>query len=444
VQYGGGVMERSESLGSDDSQLQQPRVFFGWWVVFAATGATFLHGSVYLYGLGALFTPIREDTGWSRGEISIAISLATLAGGLAGPFAGSLIDRYGPRVMQLYATASLGLGFILLSAADSLFEFYAVFLVFMGVAYAIGGIGLAPIATVANWFVRKRRTALGIAATGWGPGGIVWPLVIVAIVPLWGWQWSAVAAGALIWVLGTPLALLLRHRPERYGLLPDGDTPEGSMTVPSGHTSAPSAATAEPDFRLGEALRTPAFWLLTLTLSLGFMVTPAIGLHQIPFLIESGYEPVAAAAVLGGMTMLSIPGRLVFGWLGDRYDMRLLVIVSLLLQTAGLLVLVVATQLWHLLAYAVIFGTGFGGLRPLSAALPASYFGRTAYASIRGAASSVQVGLTMAAPVLTGVIADATGSYATAFAVLAAINTIGALTAFAMRPPSPRSTAPTG
>ncbi|MDP7619444.1 MAG: MFS transporter, partial [Dehalococcoidia bacterium] len=288
---------------------------------------------------------------------------------------------------------------------------------------------------VANWFVRRRSTALGIAATGWGPGGIVWPLIIVTTVNLWGWRWSAVVAGVLIWVVGMPLALLLRHQPERYGLLPDGDIRDGSPAAPS----APAQTTSEPEFGLREALRTPAFWLLTVTLSLGFMVTPAIGLHQIPFLIESGHEPATAAAVLGTMTLLSIPGRLVFGWLGDRYDMRLLVIMSLLLQTVGLLVLVQATAMWHFILYSVIFGTGFGGLRPLSAALPASYFGRTAYASIRGTANSVQYGLTMSAPVLTGVIADATGSYATAFGVLAALNSVGMITALALRPPKTRS-----
>ncbi len=416
-------------------------MFFGWWIVFSATGATFLHGSIFLYGLGALFTPIRDDTGWTRGEISIAISLATLVGGLAGPFAGRLIDRNGPRAPQLYATVSLGLGFVLLSVTNSLVGLYAIFVLFMGAAYAIGGIGLAPIAAVANWFVRKRSTALGIAATGWGPGGIVWPLLIVAAVTLWGWQWTAFAAGVLIWVLGTPLALLLRHRPERYGLLPDGDTPESTSAAREGNTPV---TPTEPDFGLHAALRTQAFWFLTLTLSLGFMVTPAIGLHQIPFLIESGHEPAAAAAVLGAMTMLSIPGRLVFGWLGDRFDLRLLVIVSLLLQTVGLAVLVVATQLWHLAFYAAIFGTGFGGLRPLSGALPASYFGRTAYASIRGMVGSVQVGLTMAAPVMTGVIADTTGSYSMAFAALIVLNTLGVLTAIAMRRPSARSHALNG
>ncbi len=435
-------MERSELRNPHDSP-RGPKVFFGWWIVFTATATTFLHGSAYLYGLGALFTPIRDETGWSRGEISLAISLATLAGGLAGPFTGRLIDRHGPRVMQLYATASLGLGFVLLSLADSLLGFYAVFVVFMGVAYAVGGIGLAPIAAVANWFIRRRSTALGMAATGWGPGGIVWPLLIVSMVDVWGWRWSAVAMGVSIWVVGTPLALLLRHPPERYGLLPDGDSPEISSAAPPGPSSSPVATTREPAFGLREALRAPAFWLLTLTLSLGFMVTPAIGLHQIPFLIESGHEPAVAAAVLGGMTFLSIPARLVFGWLGDRYDMRLLLVVALLLQTSGLIVLVLATEMWHFFVYSAIFGTGFGGLRPLSAALPASYFGRTAYASIRGAASSVQVGLTMAAPVLTGVIADATNSYATAFGVLAALNTFGVLTALVLRPPGVRLIAPT-
>ena len=406
------------------------RPFYGWWIVLAATVASFLQGSLFLYGLGALFTPIRDDLGWTRTELSLAVSLATLAGGVAGPFMGHLIDRFGPRLLQLIATFSLGLGFILLSQAHSLLIFYAVFLLFMGIGYSVSGIGLAPTAAVANWFVRRRSTAMGIAVTGWGPGGLVWPLLLVTLASVYDWRVAVVVAGMLVWALGLPLAFVLRHRPERYGLLPDGDVP-----VSSAAAAQQQHAADEPDFRLGQALRAPAFWLLSLTMTLGFMVTPAVGLHQIPFLIERGYDPTAAAAVLGGMTLLSIPGRLIFGWLGDRFDKRLLLVVALSLQTVGLVILVGAQETWQLFGYAAVFGTGLGGLRPLSGALPADYFGRRAYGAIRGAMSSIQVTGIMIAPVLTGWIADSVGAYSMAFLVMAALNTVGIATALLLRPP---------
>ena len=109
--------------------------------------------------------------------------------------------------------------------------------------------------------------------------------------------------------------------------------------------------------------------------------------------------------------------------------------MALSLQTVGLTILVGAQETWQLFGYAAIFGTGFGALRPLSGALPADYFGRRAYGAIRGAMSSIQVGGSMIAPVLTGWIADSMGTYSTAFLVMAALNTVGIVTALLLRPP---------
>jgi sugar phosphate permease len=424
---------------SSSSQAGAPvrvrRPFYGWWIVAAATMATFLQGAIFLYGLGALFNPIIADLGWTRTQLSFAVSLATLSGGVAGPLMGHLIDRFGPRALQIYATLSLGLGFVLLSWAQSLLAFYAIFILFMGVGYTVGGVGLAPIAAVANWFIRRRSTAMGIAAIGWGPGGLVWPLVLVTVAEAYGWRMAAIAGGVIILAVGLPAAMLLRHRPERYGLLPDGAAPAMGQARSASGGPARADTRPEADFGVGQALRTPTFWLLSVTMTLGFMVTPAVGLHQIPFLIEKGLDPAAAAAVLGLMTLMSIPGRLVFGVLGDRYDKRLLLAAALLLQSLGLLVLTGAEQLWQLVLYTAVFGTGFGGLRPLSTALPADYFGRRAYGSIRGAASSIQVAGTMIAPVLAGWITDSVGTYVTAFLVLAGLNAAGLVTTALLRPP---------
>ncbi|MBI4236757.1 MAG: MFS transporter [Chloroflexi bacterium] len=408
--------------------LWRPRVYYGWWVVLAATLSTFVHGSIFLYGFSVFVRPLTQEFAWTRTQVSLAVTLATLAGALAGPLAGHLVDRRGPRAMELYATVSLGIGFILMGWMDSLWAFYGIFAVFVGIGYSVGGVGLAPTAAVANWFIRRRSLGMGIAAVGWGPGGLVWPVLLATVIGAQGWRAAAVLAGVAILVLGVPISLLLRHRPERYGYMPDGG--------PALPAATRGPAVAEVNLSLQQALATSTFWLLAVLLSLAFMVTPAIGLHQVPFLVEAGFAPATAGAILGTMTMASIPARVLFGWLGDRYDKRALLILALLLQAGGLLILATAHALWQLLLYTVVFGTGFGALRPLSGALRADYFGRRSFGAIQGVGASVQTAGTMAAPLLTGWLADSLGSYRPAFLALAALNVVGVLVALLLRSPA--------
>lgn len=421
-------------MTSESLSLRRPRVFYGWWIVLGATLSTFVHGAVFLYGFSAFGTPLRQEFGWSRTELSLAVSLASLAGGIAGPFMGVLVDRRGPRTMELYATISLGLGFVLMGWVNSLFAFYAIFVVFMGIGYSVGGVGLAPQAAVANWFVRRRSLGMGISATGWGPGGLLWPILIVVLVDNFGWRTAAVITGLTVLALGVPISLLLRHRPENYGVYPDG-----AAAPPTAPLRGARSARIEVDLNLRQALATRTFWLLAVLLSLAFMVTPAIGLHQIPFLVEAGISPAQAAGILGLMTMASIPARVVFGWLGDRYDKRLLMVIALLLQGTGLVVLATSQSLVQLIIYTIVFGTGFGALRPLSGALRADYFGRRYYGSIQGAGTAIQVAGTMIAPVMTGWLADSLNSYKPAFLGLAALNLLAILcVGLLRRPASPR------
>lgn len=198
------------------------RIFYGWLIVAGGFVIQLLNGSLLFHAFTAYILPLQAEFGWSRAALSGAFSMARAEGGILGPLQGWLIDRYGPRQIMRIGNALFGLGFILFSRMHSLPTFYASFAC-IALGSSLGG--LMPIATtVTNWFARRRATALGIAMTGTGTGGLFIPLV-VACLSAFGWRNTAFVSGLVILAVGVPVAQVMRHRPEDYGYLPDGDDP---------------------------------------------------------------------------------------------------------------------------------------------------------------------------------------------------------------------------
>ncbi len=252
-------------------EKRKPKLFYGWWIVLGATIADALSGGFYLYGFSAFFMPLINDFGWSRAATSGAFSLSRIEGGLLGPLGGFLVDKFGPRKMMLIGMTMIGAGFILLSRIDSLVAFYLVFTLCIAVGVTLG-IHQAVIVAVTNWFIKKRGMALGFASTGMGIGGALVPVLAWLIVQ-YGWRDTAVITGLTFWFVGIPIALMMRHRPEQYGYLPDGETPEEHVTegnpestkaerLLSTNSEKRRASNRDISFTVHQALRTKAFWLV--------------------------------------------------------------------------------------------------------------------------------------------------------------------------------------
>ncbi|MDY6917968.1 MAG: MFS transporter, partial [Chloroflexota bacterium] len=321
--------------------MRKKRLFYGWWIVAACATLNFYIGGVFFYGFGAFFDPIRTTFGWSYTAVSIANSLQRLEGGVAAPIVGFLFDRIGPKKLMLIGLAIGGLGFLFLSQINSLWTYYFAF-VLISIGFSTGGNAVA-MATTANWFIRRRGRALAILTTGFGASGLLVP-VVVLLIDSFGWRPVLLGVGIGIWLIGLPVALVMKHRPEHHGLLPDGDTPydsaPASLTAsvsvpPAGATTRPS----EIDFTVREALRTRAFWFIALTYSIQVLATSAVFVHVIPHLTLAGISRSLSGLAVTGMTLTSLLGRLVLGWLGDFRDKRYLLVFTLSLQCVGVLVL---------------------------------------------------------------------------------------------------------
>ena len=257
---------------------------------------------VWFYGFSVIFKAILGEFGWARAVTAGAFSLARLEGGLEGPFVGWLIDRVGPRKMAFLGATIAGLGYVLLARMNSLVALYVLF----GGVIAFGynaGFSHAGTAAVANWFIKKRGRALGLYTLGAGVGG-------ATIVPLIGWlisqyDWRTVVAliGIGMWVIIIPLSSVLRHKPEQYGQLPDGEAPLQEQTLPKESPPLQSSSVEteikvrpeEIDFTWREALRTGTFWILLLGGSARSIGMSSIILHEVAYLTDigiSGWQPL--------------------------------------------------------------------------------------------------------------------------------------------------------
>ena len=390
--------------------------YYGW-VLMAVLGVTTIisYGTTqYLFGV--LVVPISTTLHWNRASISGAYSVGLLVAGVLGVPIGHLVDRWGARLLMAGGSAVAGLALIGLSQMHTLWQLYLLWSGALGLAMALT---LYPVTftVVANWFVRKRGTALALLTL---VGGLSSPICIPlagTLVAHIGWRSTLVLLGLSQLLLALPLHFfVLRRHPEDLGLSPDGEP------APAVQTSAPLSGTS-----LHRALRSPVFWTLTASISLVMLGSTVLFVHQVAFLIGRGYDPVLAATLSGMLGLASLPGRYVFNVLSARVSAQTLLMISVLAQAAGIAVLVLASSLSWLVLYVIIYGTAYGAFSPLRASVMADHFGRRAYGSItalQGVPVALCAGL---GPLAAGWLYDSLHHYELAFWLCAAGFLLAAL-----------------
>jgi sugar phosphate permease len=412
------------------------RVFYGWWVVSASAGIIFLTGGTFFYGFSALVKPLQNEFGWSRALISGAFSLRTEVGGLASPVVGYLVDRIGSRRLLLTGVALVGTGFILLSRVESVWAFYtAVMIIAVGMSATGGPVALTA---AAHWFERQRGRAMALLTAGAGSSGVM-VVVLATLIAAFGWREALLIMGIAQWVVCIPLALLVRHRPQEMGLLPDGEPPLPRPEVGRAAALAEANGVADGPLHLqdsgmtiGQALRTRCFWLLALAMSLAGFGSTAIIVHQVVYVTEAtALSDEEAAVVAMMMPIVSLAGRLGFGWLADYREKRQVLAASYVLLGLGILLLAAAREPWQLLFFLVVFSPGWGGSIAVRPAFQAEYFGLRAFGALQGLMFTVSTLGSVAGPIFAGWVHDSTDTYRHAFVVLA-LATLAAAPAILM------------
>lgn len=392
------------------------KIFYGWWIVAAIfLISSFSSGFIY-FSLTAVLEPIVLEFGWSYAQVSLAASIRGFETSMLAPLAGYLIDRIGPRKLIFTGGIIIGLGLVMLSYVTSLATLYATFFLMAVGLSACSGVILTTV--VGNWFRKKVSIATGIVVSGSAFGGLMVPLV-TWLIDSFTWRTAMVYMGILGGSIILPLSLLVRHKPEQYGYLPDGEP----LTEPVSTGDAKPVPRDEVAFGIGQALKTRAFWLIAMGYMCHVLVTVSVVTHIMPYLSSIGIARSTASFITSGIPLVSIPGRLLFGWFGDRSDRRRLSALGFAITGIGLLSLCFIDSLgtWLLVPFVILFGFGYGGPVAIQPGMLLERYGRARLGTILGTCMGIMmVGIILGPPV-AGWIYDTTSSYQVAWYIFLAI-----------------------
>lgn len=400
--------------------------FYGWVVLGCLCLAGFARQGPAVAVLSIFVVPMTDAFGWSRTEMSGAVSLGGLLAAFISPVIGPIVDRRGARLILCLAVAGTGVAALALSFTQSLLVFYLLFC-FARMVWA-GPYDLGLYSALNNWFVARRAIATSIVTLAQLSGLVALPLIAQLAMTGADWRAGWIAVGTVVLVVGfLPCWLLLVRRPEDVGLQPD--------RLFDGKTPAP----VEPRWSRAAAMRTPAFWLLSLYTVLVYPVQAGVSLHQAPHLIEQGISPVAAAAIIAFLSALSALAGFGIGFLPRHWPIRYLMAVTAVLLSVGSFGLISVSSAEVAAVPAGLFGLGIGGVMMLLPMAWADYFGRESYGAIRGVALSLQVTAQAAGPLVSGMLRDWSGTYTDSLLLFGALAALAVVAALAARQPRLRA-----
>ncbi|UCC17546.1 MAG: MFS transporter [Dehalococcoidales bacterium] len=406
--------------GFTSRTAKKPRIFYGYVVVAACfLVMVVMHGAFNSFGV--FFTPLENEFNCTRAVLSGANSVAFIVMGVSAMLLGMLSDKFSPRLILTFSGILFGIGYMLMSQVHAIGQIYF-FLSLAGIGLSAADI--IPLATVVRWFVRKRGTLSGIMKVGTGLGMMTVPFISSLLIETYGWSKSYLFLGIAVLVAVVPLSQLVRRNPREMGLLPDGDE----------KTADSSFSLTEEGLSLIEALKTKQLWMVCAF----YMAIVYCGMtnltHIVPYAEGLDIPKTTAASLVSTYGAVSMGGRLIMGFLGDRLGHKRAIIICLIIAVVGMSWLQAADELWMLYLFAAVYGFSHGGFFSLISPLIAGLFGTRSQGSLLGivifsGTLGGSIGMT-----LSGYIFDITGSYTIAFIILLGLVICGLVNMLLIKP----------
>jgi len=403
---------------SPPTMNQKPRFYYGYVVAAICFGIQMVgFGTFNSYGI--FYLPLLAEFGWTRATLAGANSLSLIIKGSTGILMGSLNDRFGPRVVIAACGFFFGLGHLLMSQVNTVWQLY----LFYGViGIGISSVEVVTLSTVVRWFVGKRGMMSGIVKVGTGVGMLIFPLVMSALILGYGWRTAYVALGLLSLIFMISVSQFMRRDPGQKQQLADGEINTANLGA------------AERGLSLHEAIRTRQFWTICTVYLLLLFSAFAILYHIPVHAVGTGISELSAAGILSIIGGVSIAGRFVMGGVGDRLGNKRAIIICFIAFIAGFVWLQLAGELWMFYLFAAIYGFGHGGFFALFSPMVAEFFGTRSHGVIFGiVVCSGAIGGAIG-PLLAGHIFDITQSYQIAFLIFLALSITGLLLTISLRP----------
>lgn len=401
-------------------------LYYGWIIALIAF-ATMAVSYALRYSYTVFFVALYEEFGWSRASTATAFSITMVVYAIMNPLTGAALDRYGPRKLFPAGAVVLGLGLLGSSQLTSLWHYYF----FSGVIAAIGMASLGVVTNntlISHWFVKKRGTVMGLAASGMGAGMVILVPFAQWMISHYGFRWAYASLGLLSMLIIAPITgFFLYGHPQDLGLLPDGKphpTEGEESTTAQGTRPQPQrildARWADTDWTLAKALRTSRFWVLLVGVFFLLVGLYAVMMHQVSHTVDVGFSKLTAAAAFGLLGFMGGVGKAGWGFLSDRIGREMALTLGLLSTSFGVIFLLLLkdpSQLWMLYVYTALFGLGYGAIAPVLAALTADLFQGRNLGSIYGfIVTAAGLGGALGPP-LAGYMYDVTGTYQLAFTI---------------------------
>jgi MFS transporter, OFA family, oxalate/formate antiporter len=417
------------------------KIFYGWYIVgvglLSHVACAFHMSST----LSVFLKPLTEDLGVSRGLFSLLRSGEILIGAAMAPLVGPMIDRFGGRWLMAGGALSAGLGFVLMSQVKVFWQFLLLRWIFV----AIGGVFMCHMivsVTISRWFVRKRGRAIAVASMGQGFAKVCIPVLTAALFTWIGWRltWSIFGLITLVLVV-MPALIFMRRSPEELGLQPDG------MAAPpvifnANQSNDDRKATSLADeviWTWREVIRTKAFWLICFIYGMANVGIAGLNLHVFAYVTDIGFSPLVAATVLSIIASTQLGSTMVWGVISERMDIRHSSLIMFLVQSAGLALVLVTSQMMPVYLGFFLYGIGLGGGWVLQELIWATNFGRISLGMVRGLGILVTHAFGAVGAPFFGFVHDVTGSYRSSFLAFVVALIIAAYLSLAIRPPQKNS-----
>ena len=416
---------------NSDQTPSPERIFYGWWIVLAGTTIFIVANGIGFYCHGVFLDPLSVEHGWSKGAISLAVTLYFFTTGVMGIIIGRQIDRFGPRPILILGSMVVGISLLLLGHVKELWHLYAVYFL-MAVGWS--GTSLIPVNTlITNWFIRKRGLAMSLTMTGLSIGGIIIVPFATFLISRWGLMVALPILGALFWVVIIPLALfVIKQRPSDIGQFPDGEPIVDSPEESSGSTL--NYASQMQEWTRSQAMGALAFWSIVVAFFLAMTGQVAYLVHQISFLSQT-LGLTGAATAVSITAGASIAGRLLLGSVIDRWDKRYVTMGLFLSQALAILGLAYSNHISVLYLGTLVFGLTMGSILMMQSLIIGECFGLVSFGTVSGLAGLFVSSGAAIGPTIAGVIYDATQSYRKAFIIFAAASLMAMLAICFAKPP---------
>lgn len=395
-----------------------------------------------MYGLSVFFKDLAAELNINRAATSLAAGIGRLEGGITSPLVGWLSDRFGPRWPVVAGICLAGTGMILMNFITTVWHYYVVWGVLIGMGLNIG-LTVAVDKALTNWFIRRRGLAQGIKFALLGVFGIV---VLQAVTPLvlsQGWRTTCLIWGVVM-IASVPFAFVFvrQQRPEYYGMLPDGaetgldkeEDKRGMIDRGVGYASS----FEETEYTFRQAIRTGTYWLLFAGFSVQYITAGGFIIHVIPFLTDMGIDRTVASSMMGLMIFFTIPSRFFGGVIADRVRknrLQFLLVGTFFLQVIGISTFLLLQNMASVYVLLACHGLSSGAVTPIILLILGRYFGRKAFGSILGAMLAFVAPVGLLAPVYVGWIHDTTGSYIIAFITFVSLALFSTIAMFFVRAP---------